>query len=95
LRKWRAPTNGSEESFHPSHCRFSFCTVLTTKRQGPAAVEHFYNAVGSPDKTLKLYDGYFHDLLNDKGKNIVMADIRAWITERILRSFEAKTGTAG
>ena len=34
---------------------------------------------GSRDKTLKLYDGHFHDLLADIGKQKVMADIQAWI----------------
>ena len=32
---------------------------------------------GSKDKTLKLYEGYFHDPLNDIGKEAVMNDIRA------------------
>lgn len=45
--------------------------------------QHFYDMAGSQDKTLKLYDGYFHDLLNDVGKENVMADIQAWIDEHI------------
>jgi hypothetical protein len=32
---------------------------------------------------LKLYDGGFHDLLNDSDREAVMADVRQWITERI------------
>ena len=43
----------------------------------------FYNMAGSPDETLKLYEGHFHDLLNDTGKEIVMADIQGWIKARI------------
>jgi acylglycerol lipase len=43
----------------------------------------FYDRVGSTDKTLKLYDGHFHDLLNDLGKETVMADITAWIEARL------------
>jgi len=34
---------------------------------------------GAKDKTLKLYDGNLHDLLNDTGKETVMADITSWI----------------
>ena len=37
--------------------------------------------IGGQD--VKLYDGYFHDLLNDVGKERVMADIGAWIDPRI------------
>jgi acylglycerol lipase len=39
----------------------------------------FNDAVGAKDKTLKLYAGGFHDLLNDLDKRTVMADITAWI----------------
>ena len=42
----------------------------------------FFDTAGSKDKTLKLYDGHYHDLLNDVGKDAVLADIRAWIDAR-------------
>jgi acylglycerol lipase len=45
--------------------------------------EFFYHTVGSQDKTLKLYRGHYHDLLNDIGKEGVMADITAWIDRHI------------
>jgi alpha-beta hydrolase superfamily lysophospholipase len=51
-----------------------------TKYQGS---EEFYANAGSADKTLKLYQGHFHDLLNDVGKKGVMADILAWLDARI------------
>lgn len=43
----------------------------------------FFDAAGSTDKTLKLYDGVYHDPLNDEGKERVMADITAWIDARV------------
>jgi alpha-beta hydrolase superfamily lysophospholipase len=45
--------------------------------------EFFYETVGSKDRTLKLYDGHYHDLLNDVGKEEVMADITGWIDKRL------------
>jgi alpha-beta hydrolase superfamily lysophospholipase len=45
--------------------------------------QFFHQTVGSSDKTLKLYDGHYHDLLNDIGKEGVMADITGWIDARI------------
>jgi acylglycerol lipase len=45
----------------------------------PAGSQFFYDHAGSTDKTLKLYEGHFHDLLNDLGKEGVMADIQGWI----------------
>ena len=45
--------------------------------------EFFHQTAGSKDKTLKLYNGHYHDLLNDFGKEQVMSDIRAWIDARL------------
>ena len=43
----------------------------------------FFGKAGSKDKTLKLYEGHYHDLLNDIGKEQVMGDIKAWIEARL------------
>lgn len=45
--------------------------------------QFFYNTAGSKDKTLKLYEGHAHDLLNDIGKEAVMSDIKGWIERRV------------
>lgn len=49
----------------------------------PDGSEQFYREAGSSDKTLKLYEGHFHDLLNDFGREQVMDDIIAWIDARL------------
>ena len=49
----------------------------------PSGSQRFYDMAGSSDKTLKLYEGHFHDLLNDVGKEGVMADITSWIDARL------------
>jgi acylglycerol lipase len=43
----------------------------------------FFDTAGSSDKTLKLYDGVYHDPLNDEGREQVMADITAWVLARV------------
>ena len=53
------------------------------KAAKPSGSQRFYDMAGSKDKTLKFYDGHFHDLLNDIDKEIVMADIQHWIDDRI------------
>ena len=53
------------------------------KNTNPGGSQHFYDSVGSLDKTLKLYEGGFHDLLNDLDKEAVMLDIRTWIQNRL------------
>ena len=49
----------------------------------PGGSQLFYDTVGSPDKTLKMYEGHFHDLLNDVGRDTVIADIIGWIDTRL------------
>jgi alpha-beta hydrolase superfamily lysophospholipase len=50
----------------------------------PHGSKVFHQAAGSKDKTLKLYEGGFHDLLNDADKEKVMADITEWMTTRLV-----------
>ena len=49
------------------------------KNTKPSGSQHFYDRAGSMDKTLKLYEGGFHDLLNDVDKEVVMTDITSWL----------------
>jgi acylglycerol lipase len=49
----------------------------------PSGSQLFYDTAGSTDKTLKLYEGHAHDLLNDFDKEKVMADITSWIDARL------------
>lgn len=53
------------------------------KATKPSGSQHFYENAGSTDKTLKLYEGHFHDLLNDLGKEEVMADVKGWIEKHL------------
>jgi acylglycerol lipase len=41
--------------------------------------EEFFSRAGSKDKQLKLYEGHYHDLLDDYGKEEVFAELRSWI----------------
>ena len=49
----------------------------------PSGSEFFHKTAGARDKTLKLYEGHFHDLLNDLGKEEVLGDVVAWIEARL------------
>jgi alpha-beta hydrolase superfamily lysophospholipase len=53
------------------------------KATKPNGSRRFHDMAGSSDKTLKLYEGHFHDLLNDVGREAVMADILSWIDVRV------------
>jgi acylglycerol lipase len=60
------------------------------KASQAAGSQFFYDTAGSKDKTLKLYDGHFHDLLNDVGKDKVMADITQWIDDVVSRTVTSR-----
>jgi len=49
----------------------------------PSGSQRFYDMAGSVDKSLKFYDGGFHDLLNDTDKEVVMQEIKTWINARL------------
>jgi alpha-beta hydrolase superfamily lysophospholipase len=53
------------------------------KATKPSGSQLFYDTVGSTDKTLKFYEGAYHDLLNDTDKQRVMSDIRVWINAHL------------
>jgi len=53
------------------------------KVTNPKGSQLFFDTAGSVDKTLKLYEGHVHDLLNDFDKEKVMADILEWIDARV------------
>lgn len=49
----------------------------------PEGSQYFMAHVSSADKQLKLYEGHYHDLLNDKYSGIVVRDIILWLNERV------------
>jgi alpha-beta hydrolase superfamily lysophospholipase len=51
----------------------------------PSGSELFHTSAGSVDKTLKLYEGAYHDLLNDIDKERVVEDITKWVESRLPR----------
>jgi acylglycerol lipase len=53
------------------------------KATKPSGSQRFFDMAGSSDKTLKLYEGHYHDLLNDVDKELVMMDILGWIDARL------------
>lgn len=45
----------------------------------PAATEKFFQAAGAKDKTFKSYEGFYHEPLNEVGKERVWEDVRIWL----------------
>jgi acylglycerol lipase len=77
----------ADERLHEEFPTITIPLLILHGTEDKATVYHgsefFYQTAGSKDKTLKLYQGHYHDLLNDYGKDDVMADIVAWIDKHI------------
>ena len=54
----------------------------TDKATRPEGSKYFYDNASSKDKTFKLYEGHYHDLLNDLDKETVIKDILEWLAKR-------------
>ncbi len=53
------------------------------KATNPGGSAYFIKNASSTDKQLKLYEGHYHDLLNDKYNGIIIKDIVRWLNERV------------
>jgi alpha-beta hydrolase superfamily lysophospholipase len=45
----------------------------------PIGAQLFYDAVGSEDKTLKIYDGFYHEVFNEPEHDQVLDDVAGWV----------------
>jgi alpha-beta hydrolase superfamily lysophospholipase len=50
---------------------------------GPEGSRELYRKAGSADKTLHLYDGLFHEVLDEPERERVMADLLGWLDRHI------------
>lgn len=43
----------------------------------------FFEKMGSKDKEIKIYDGFYHELFNEYGKEEVFGDMEKWLNRRL------------
>ena len=49
----------------------------------PGCGPHVYNRAASSDKTLKMYDGLWHEIFNEPEREHVLADLTAWLRSHL------------
>lgn len=49
----------------------------------PAGSQMIYDRVSSTDKTLRLYDGLYHELFNEPERERVLADVATWLEAHV------------
>ncbi len=45
----------------------------------PSGAQLFYNLVGSRDKTINIYNGFYHEVFNEPEHEQVLNDVKTWI----------------
>jgi alpha-beta hydrolase superfamily lysophospholipase len=51
----------------------------------PKGAQMLYDAVSSADKTIKIYDGLYHEVFNEPEHDQVLGDIKAWLETHLSR----------
>jgi len=49
----------------------------------PAASEMLYEKVGSKDKTLKIYEGLYHEVHNEPEREVMFKDLEDWLQTHV------------
>ncbi len=49
----------------------------------PAGAKLLYDTVSSVDKTLKVYEGFYHEVFNEPERAQVLGDVEAWLAQRL------------
>lgn len=57
--------------------------------------EALYRRAGSSDKTLKMYDGLYHEILNEPERDVVLEDMASWLDARSSARGTGESSAAG
>ena len=49
----------------------------------PEGTRDLFDALGAKDKTLRVYEGLYHEVLNEPEKDRVLDDLVTWLDERV------------
>jgi len=85
--RWAAETLAAQDAAMADAPRVTLPLLLLYGKDDevadPAFAETFFAGVGSADKKLVPYDGFYHELFNEVGRELVFADVAAWLAERL------------
>jgi alpha-beta hydrolase superfamily lysophospholipase len=49
----------------------------------PSSSKMLYDGVSSKDKTMKIYEGFYHEIFNDPERQQVFGDMEVWLNARL------------
>jgi len=47
------------------------------------ALSFYYEKAGSKDKTLKIYDGLYHEIHNEPEREVMFKELEEWLEARL------------
>jgi acylglycerol lipase len=49
----------------------------------PAGAQMLYDGAGASDKTVEIYEGLFHEVLNEPERDRVLKDVEIWLESHL------------
>jgi len=91
--RWAAETLAAQDAAMAAAPRVTLPLLLLYGKDDqvadPAFMEAFFATAGSADKKLVHYEGFYHELFNEVGREQVFTDVAAWLAERLSPGREA------
>ncbi len=68
-----------------SRIALPFITVQGSqdKLVDPGGAQMLYNGASSQDKTIKIYDGFYHEVFNEPEREVVLKDVETWLAGHV------------
>jgi len=70
------------EQMSEIHLPILMMSGTTDRLSNPEGTQLLYERISSRDKTIKYYDGFYHEIFNEPGHDKVFKDINDWLTTR-------------
>jgi acylglycerol lipase len=77
--EWFNSERGIRNITYPILILHGGCDMIVS----PDDARNLYDNISSRDKRMKIYEGLYHEILNEKAKDGIIDEIRAWIEERL------------
>jgi lysophospholipase len=85
--RWAAETLAAQDAAMAAAPRVPLPLLLLNGKDDqvadPAFAEAIFATAGSADKKLIHYEGFYHEIFNEVGREQVFADVAAWLAERL------------
>jgi len=79
LRNMMAEANALANQFPNITVPFLVMHGTEDTLTNPEGSKMLYERAKSTDKTLKIYEGYYHELFNEQGREVVIKDVLDWL----------------